>query len=502
MSDPLQIESSLDSLDVLAPGTNWFRLDFLRSISASDVVSTLLDFMTVVLAWDIAVQINASSGIATSHSTILLTSISANVVNISSHYLVLIVVCIISLSVSYGFHRSAAKSSSTQERHAAAQATFTSGLVLCSFMGFLHADIASRHVGITTVVLGGTMIWIRRALWRERNRRRHRKGLDLRNILIVGSGRAGRAIRRHLDSHDDLGVQFKGFLACSEVEGRCEDMDVVGGLHDLASIARSSFADELVFATTLDKVQMEEILAQARTANLGVRIIPAPYEGLAGGANLDYMGKLPTIVLHRKRYAAEAMLLKRLVDVTLAFFLLLILSPLLLLIALVVRLDSEGSILYRAPRVGLKGRMFYCYKFRTMVSDADSRRLELAAKNERDGILFKISNDPRVTRVGAFLRKYSLDEIPQCFNVLAGDMSLVGPRPPLAEEVKRYEPAHLRRLDVMPGITGLWQVEGRGDPSFASYIALDTSYIENWTFWLDIKIMIRTIGVVLRGTGS
>ena len=137
-----------------------------------------------------------------------------------------------------------------------------------------------------------------------------------------------------------------------------------------------------------------------------------------------------------------------------------------------------------------------------MVRDAEKRRAEILHLNERDGVLFKVTNDPRTTRLGRFLRKYSLDELPQFFNVLRGDMSIVGPRPPLAEEVKEYELGHLRRLDVTPGITGLWQVQSRQDPSFASYVSLDMKYIDNWSIWLDFKIVLRTIGVVLAGTGS
>ncbi len=137
-----------------------------------------------------------------------------------------------------------------------------------------------------------------------------------------------------------------------------------------------------------------------------------------------------------------------------------------------------------------------------MVRDAEKRRAELMHMNERDDVLFKVSNDPRITRLGRFLRKYSLDELPQFFNVLRGEMSIVGPRPPLAGEVRKYDLNHLRRLDVTPGITGLWQVQGRQDPSFASYVSLDVTYIENWSIWLDFKIMMRTIAVVLSGTGT
>jgi exopolysaccharide biosynthesis polyprenyl glycosylphosphotransferase len=196
------------------------------------------------------------------------------------------------------------------------------------------------------------------------------------------------------------------------------------------------------------------------------------------------------------------MVLKRLLDIAASSVALVLLSPVLAAIAMAVRWDSPGPIFYASERIGKKGRVFPCIKFRTMVRDAEKRRTEVLHMNERDSVLFKITNDPRITHVGRFLRKYSLDELPQLVNVLRGDMSLVGPRPPIASEVKRYELNHLRRLDVVPGITGLWQVQARQDPSFDSYISLDTAYIENWSLWLDIKILVRTVGVVVTGTGA
>jgi exopolysaccharide biosynthesis polyprenyl glycosylphosphotransferase len=217
---------------------------------------------------------------------------------------------------------------------------------------------------------------------------------------------------------------------------------------------------------------------------------------------VEYIGQFPTIPLHRREFPIGAFLLKRMLDITLASLVLLVASPVMLAIAIAVKMDSGGEILYRAQRVGRKGRMFSCFKFRTMVENADKLKADLEHMNERDSVLFKITNDPRVTRVGQKLRKYSLDELPQLYNVLRGDMSLVGPRPPMAAEVEQYDLAHLRRLDVLPGITGLWQVEARQDPSFDSYISLDTAYVENWSFWLDLKILARTVGVVVSGTGS
>jgi lipopolysaccharide/colanic/teichoic acid biosynthesis glycosyltransferase len=193
--------------------------------------------------------------------------------------------------------------------------------------------------------------------------------------------------------------------------------------------------------------------------------------------------------------------LKRSMDLALAFFGLIVSLPLLGFLAIVVWLQSPGPVLYRSLRVGRYGRVFVCYKFRTMVVNADNRKESLRSQNERVGPIFKMTNDPRVTRLGKFLRRYSLDELPQLWNVLRGDMSLVGPRPHPPDDVRRYEAADLRRLQVTPGLTGLWQVTARRDPSFRRNIALDLEYIERRNVWMDMTILYKTIFAVLDGTG-
>lgn len=221
---------------------------------------------------------------------------------------------------------------------------------------------------------------------------------------------------------------------------------------------------------------------------------------IAGTTGL--LGNCALVSLHRRERFAFRMFVKRLVDIAFSGMSLIILSPLFAAIALAIFIESGKPIFYTSERVGKRGRIFRCFKFRTMVQNADKKKSQLAVLNERDGILFKIANDPRITRFGRILRKYSLDELPQFLNVLRGEMSIVGPRPAIAGEVEQYEPEHLKRLEVAPGLTGLWQVEARRDSSFARYVALDIAYIENWSFWLDFTILTRTVGVVLRGTGS
>jgi lipopolysaccharide/colanic/teichoic acid biosynthesis glycosyltransferase len=210
---------------------------------------------------------------------------------------------------------------------------------------------------------------------------------------------------------------------------------------------------------------------------------------------------LPVICLHAERLPA-GLVLKRVLDVAVAGLTLMALAPLLAVIAGFIRLDSRGPVLYCAQRAGRKGKLFRCYKFRTMVSGADRLKDDLRENNQRSGPFFKISNDPRITRLGRFLRRYSLDELPQLWNVVKGDMSLVGPRPHPLEDVAGYEIEHLARLDVTPGITGLWQVTARRDPSFQRGMELDREYIRTWSLRSDMRILLKTFLAVVQGSGD
>jgi exopolysaccharide biosynthesis polyprenyl glycosylphosphotransferase len=214
------------------------------------------------------------------------------------------------------------------------------------------------------------------------------------------------------------------------------------------------------------------------------------------------IGGFPVIELHGQPIPAFGLALKRALDFILASFGLFLAAPILVLAALWIRLDSRGPAIYSALRVGMKGKKFHCYKLRTMVAEADAQKEKLRGENERNGPFFKMENDPRVTRCGRWLRKYSIDELPQLVNVLRGEMSLVGPRPHPVDDYERYTLEHLRRLDVKPGVTGLWQVRARRDPSFDTTMKLDLDYIENWSLRMDLEILWQTVPAVLRADGS
>jgi exopolysaccharide biosynthesis polyprenyl glycosylphosphotransferase len=403
---------------------------------------------------------------------------------------------------SYGLYGPITNRSGLHEQRMTVQATLTSGLLLCGTLYLMQAVNVSRIVVLLTVFFTTVMLCGRRAVWRKVVYSRYREGLETRNVMIVGAGRVAHALRNHLESLRHLGFRFKGFVALTEREAESGDADIIGDVRNCLSLARSLFVDEIFFSVPADKKLVIAIVEEARAIGIDVRVVPDLYDGLAWNAPVEYIGQFPTIPLHRRDLPIGAFLLKRVLDTTVSVLALTLASPIMLAIAIAVRLDSKGPIFYRAQRIGRKGRTFACYKFRTMVVNADKLKEDLKHLNEREGVLFKIAKDPRITKVGRVLRKYSLDELPQFYNVLRGDMSLVGPRPPIASEVEQYDLSHLRRLDVLPGITGLWQVEARQDPSFDSYISLDTAYVENWSLWLDLKILARTVGVVFSGTGS
>jgi exopolysaccharide biosynthesis polyprenyl glycosylphosphotransferase len=384
------------------------------------------------------------------------------------------------------------------------RACLTAALSLAGTLYLVKGEDIPREIVLVTVCLVATLLSVRRLLYRLTFYRRFERGQGMRNVLIVGTGPEAQALRNHFDSIRHLGYNFKGFI---DFPGQDSSLsarsgDVLGMFETLFQSARRQFVDEIFFTTPCERGLLQSVLEQSRAYGVDLRVVPDLYDGLAWNRPIEYIGQFPTIPLHRGRVPEIELLLKRGLDILISGAALALLFPLMLVISLAIKLESEGSIFYTSERIGKKGRSFRCTKFRTMVRDADERRAEVLHLNERDGVLFKIARDPRITPIGRILRKYSLDELPQLYTVLSGDMSLVGPRPPLASEVQEYKPSYLRRLDVKPGITGLWQVQARQDPSFQSYISLDIAYIETWTLWLDITLLARTVGVVLRGTGS
>lgn len=313
----------------------------------------------------------------------------------------------------------------------------------------------------------------------------------IQNVLIVGSGIKAARVAEAIHRDQDSSRLVKGYITENHLRNSY-------GPAMLSRVAREQFADELVIASS-DPLVIDAAVREAHKNKLDVKIAPdicVPVSGI-----VENLAGVPLFKVQDHQRPEYRLALKRCFDFTLAFCGLVALSPLLVLIAACIKRDSQGPVFYVAPRTGRKGRRFLCYKFRTMVSDADALKDELRGRNEREGAFFKIGNDPRITRLGRLLRRYSLDELPQLWNVLLGDMSLVGPRPHPVDDVSQYELQHLQRLDFVPGITGLWQVTARRDPSFERNVALDVEYIKNWNLWLDVRILCKTVSAVFEGSG-
>jgi exopolysaccharide biosynthesis polyprenyl glycosylphosphotransferase len=369
--------------------------------------------------------------------------------------------------------------------------------VLCFAYGLLGARWAACAFICTSGLLhcGALLVW--RSQLARQQRTADDRG-DLRRVMIVGAGGVGRRVAAYLERHPETGQTLYGILD----DQRPLANGVLGRVNDLARLARTGFVDEVILAAPHDRSLTLQVLREAQRLRLDVKIIPELFGCVPAGSEVELIGDLPVICLHAEPSPAAGLAFKRVVDVVAAALALAFLSPLLVAIAGLIKLDSSGFVLYRAQRAGRKGRLFRCYKFRTMVSNADELKARLRYENQRSGPFFKIARDPRITRLGHFLRRYSLDELPQLWNVVKGDMSLVGPRPHPVDDFAAYEIEHLARLDVTPGITGLWQVTARKDPSFERGMALDREYIRTWSLGSDMRILLKTVLAVVQGSGD
>jgi exopolysaccharide biosynthesis polyprenyl glycosylphosphotransferase len=385
-----------------------------------------------------------------------------------------------------------------QQAQALGKATLWATGLLC-----VSYQMQGARLSMTAVVCGaGLLNFCALFAWRwtelQRERRVGKRGCERRNVLIVGAGGVGRRLAAHVETHPEEGRVISGFLDDERALGN----GIIGEVSSLARLARKGFVDEVILAAPHDRGLTLRVLHEARRLRLDVKIIPDLFGCQPAEPEVERLGNLPVICLRRERIPVAGLFTKRIVDVLGASIALLFLAPLLIAVAALIKLDSNGRVIYAAQRAGRKGRLFRCYKFRTMVSNADALKNSLRLHNQRSGAIFKITDDPRITRLGRLLRRFSLDELPQFWNVLKGEMSLVGPRPHPLDDFVTYQVEDLARLDVTPGITGLWQVTARRDPSFHRSVELDREYIRTWNLGLDAKILLKTIVAVVRGSGD
>jgi exopolysaccharide biosynthesis polyprenyl glycosylphosphotransferase len=324
-----------------------------------------------------------------------------------------------------------------------------------------------------------------------------------RNVLIIGNAVKARKMGGLISHYSDWGFRILGYI---DVDGGQPDSpagDVLGTVADLPQILENNIVDEIIFVGDRPSLDLlDKILELCNEQGIRTRVAADFFPAKVTNLSMEFMENVPVITFSTAPEHAPSLLIKRVLDVVISAALLVVLLPVIGIIALLVKLTSKGPAIYRQTRCGLYGRKFTLYKIRSMWDGAEDVLWEIKHLNEMDGPVFKMRNDPRVTPLGRFLRRSSIDELPQFWNVLKGDMSLVGPRAPLPDEVKEYTRWQRRRLSVKPGITCLWQVSGRNEIDFHEWMKLDLHYIDHWSLLLDFKILLRTFPVVLFGKGA
>jgi exopolysaccharide biosynthesis polyprenyl glycosylphosphotransferase len=348
-------------------------------------------------------------------------------------------------------------------------------------------------------LLASTWLFAWRLIKRMALRKLRLRGRNLRHVIIVGAGPRGQHLAEVLNHHPELGFHLLGFIDDMKSPG------VIGPLEDAAQILTENVVDEMMIALPIKTYyqQISQITRIAEEQGVVVRLHSELFDLNVARTRAEQLDDVPVLTLYTVPPRSWSGACKRMMDVAVAGAALILLSPLLLLITLIIKLTSPGPALFVQERLGLNKQRFPMFKFRTMVVDAEARQQELEALNEAGGPVFKMRNDPRITPIGRWLRKTSLDELPQLLNVLRGDISLVGPRPLPERDFERFDEYWFnRRFSVKPGITCIWQVSGRSDTSFDRWIRQDLEYIDNWSLTLDLKLLLKTIPAVLRGTGA
>jgi exopolysaccharide biosynthesis polyprenyl glycosylphosphotransferase len=382
-------------------------------------------------------------------------------------------------------------------------ASFIAALTLAGLVYFTARDI-SRLTLLYYYGLHFALITSWRAIVRLLRRRSGGRRRNLKRILLIGGGEAARITLERLEELEWAGIHLVGYLTNSDlIPMNDNSIPYLGELSDIDLVLEKEEVDDILVALPAEEYkQVFELVTQLHDKPSNIWVVPDYFSLLIYGGHVDDLGGVPMISLKSPTLTGYERLVKRAFDLLVGGIIQILILPLMGLIALAIRLDSPGPVIYKQLRVGEGGRMFWMYKFRTMVQDADERLSEVISYDDVGRILHKQRNDPRVTRFGKLLRKISLDELPQFYNVLKGDMSLVGPRPELPLLVEKYEPWQRVRFAVPQGITGWWQVNGRSDKPMHLNTEDDLYYVHNYSLILDLEIIVKTAMVVLRGKGA
>jgi exopolysaccharide biosynthesis polyprenyl glycosylphosphotransferase len=399
----------------------------------------------------------------------------------------------------HGLYRPRARWTIRSEGIAIGRAVIVLGLITGTVLFAFRLPDVSRIFLIALFPAQWALTLATRVALRIAFERLRARGYNLRYVLVVGASQRGQAFATKLESHRELGLRVRGFLDDDRVQLPAK-WTHLGPISRVEQLLHEDVIDEV--ALCLPFTQWDEMNAIAHLCEEEGKIVRVPIDMLErafASGRIEELDGTPVYSMVSGPDRIAAFVVKRGLDAAVAAAALIVLSPLLLAIAVTIRRRDGAPVLFRQTRIGLHGRRFQVLKFRTMVAGAEAMLDELAGQSEVAGAAFKMTADPRVTSMGRFLRRTSLDELPQLWNVLKGEMSLVGPRPALPREVESYDLWHRRRLSMKPGITGLWQVSARSSASFDTWAQLDLSYIDRWSLWLDIKILARTLPAALEG---
>lgn len=408
----------------------------------------------------------------------------------------------------FGLYGSRRLGDRKEEAVVVVKATSAGALVLGFVAAFFRVRmITPAFIVVFWIVATSTVILSRLAL-REFLRRARIHGRNLRHLLIIGTNSRAVEFAHAIEDRPELGYKLVGF-ADEEWIGSREfgknGKSIVSDLGHFSDFLRERIIDEVAIALPMKSFysQAARIVAQCQEQGVTVRVLANIFDVQKRWVNNGHLGGMTVETFSPNSSEGWPMVCKRLLDISVSSVLLIVLAPVFLVVAILTKLDTAGPVFFVQDRIGLNKRRFRMYKFRTMAGDAEKKQSELECLNEADGPVFKIKNDPRVSRIGKYLRKASFDELPQLLNVLKGDMSLVGPRPLPIRDYQGFDQDWVRRrFSVPPGITCLWQVKGRNSVSFKEWMDLDLHYIDHWSFWLDVKLIAKTIPAVLKGTGT
>ena len=382
----------------------------------------------------------------------------------------------------------------------------TAGVIVLIVLNLIFRPMLySRLVFLYTAILVTGYLGIGRMLIMVARSHLRQYDIGVHRVLLVGAGDVGRMVMRTMAARPDYGLKLIGFLDDNPAKSTTDvgRFKALGPVENAADVITAQHIDRVIICLPWQTHRtIQRILRECEQLDVAAYVVPDFFQLTKNQMKVEELNGIPLISTRDISIQGWNLVLKRGFDLVVGTAMSLVMLPVIGLIGLAIRLDTPGPIFYSQVRVGKNGKEFRCYKFRSMVSNADALRPEIAGMNESSGPLFKIRNDPRLTRVGRVIRRYSLDELPQLYNVLRGDMSLIGPRPNLPSEVAHYQEWMKKRLSVSPGLTGLWQVSGRSDLTFDEMVLLDIYYVENWSLGLDMSILLRSVPAVIQAKGA